>query len=569
MRRGRIYPALVGIVVILAVAAVAAFARTTTREPADPDPDPLAARLQSLLARQEDGYHVLLPPGDRSLWQLVEAAHALSLLGELDEAQLGQTVDELAASWSPALAAYRIDDDPADYGDDRASYQYDLLALNVRIAEFAGQARAPAPLRELPSPDLTRLIGQLGDEQDAPARILKARAERAAGGQEAAAPADLCRQLAQRVSGARIDQAADLALGLPTGRDCAAELAPLQGDLAAIETDVTSHILRERRYTFEDITDLDRLRVLAEAAGRPEIPAESVQVAELVLRHLDDEARDFGPATDIWVVTVLGRLLDGRDRPPLEFLVRRLETIVDFRGSIPTSASADWYSVTLMAHLMVRSGALTAAQAAELFGHPSTDRANLGAPDWVYAFVGLRSRSAAGPRLPREVLATDEDSGSVRLLIRALYTADSGSCADAPGVADFVAISQPSRVAELPPPEQLAYVLGLSRSARCSADLGDLLAQLAGRVALPEAPPDPTVPGATYFYWLAAETVCLVDGAVSLDSALVTGLDSYLAAISRGPVRQSFDFLDIYALLRLLALHQQATCDGAWWEGLG
>jgi hypothetical protein len=567
MRRGRIYPAFVGVIVILGIVAVAAFTRTAAREPADPDP--LAARLQSLLALQEDGYRALLPPGERSLWQIVEAAHALSLLDRLDEAHLAQAIDELSASWSPALDAYLIDDDPADYHGDRESYQYDLLALNVRIVEFATRAGAPALLRDLPTPDLTGLIGELGDELDEPASILTARATRLTGGRPDAATADLCRQLARRVEQSQIEQAADIAVGLPTGRDCAADLEPLRGDLTALEDGITSRILREQRYTFDDILDLDQLRGLAEAAGRADVPADSVRVARMLLQHLDDEAREFGPATEPWTVLVLGRLLAGEDSPPLEFLTRRLESLMDFRGSLATSASADWYSVTLMAHLMVRSGALAADQAAELLGHPSVVHPSVDGLDWGYAFVGLRSPSTAELRLPREVLAVDDNGGSGELLIRALYADDSGSCAEAPDAADFLAVSPPSRLAELPPDEQLAYLAGLSRSARCSAGLRELLAQLAGQVRPPTAAPAPVVLGSIYSYWLVAETVCLASGSVSLDSAVVATLDSYLSAISHGPVRQSFDFLDLYASLRLLDLHRQGTCDGAWWEGLG
>lgn len=531
----------------------------------------LADRLQPLLAYQEDGHHLLLPPGERNLRRTVEAATALDLIDALDETHLAQTLDEIESSWSPAPEAYLTDDGPDEYGNDdesRESYHVDMLELNVTVTQFLEQTRSRPSTRPLPLPNLGRLVDQLGTDSGPRAQILRGRAAQLSGAVDGSGPTERCEQIDEHVRADEIDLAADIVRSLPSAQDCTAYVEPLSGHLAALETRIASRIAEERWSSVDDIVALDDLTTLSEIAGRTGPPAATARTAQMILRGLDEEARDYGPVTQTWVVAVVGGLLGAEQAPPLPHLTRRLNTLIDFRGSLATSASADWYSRTLMAHLMVLSGALAADQAAELFDHPSTDHAQAGELDWALAFVGLRSRTTADLALPSSVLAAGDDPEPVNLLIGAFYAADSGSCAATPGPERFVAVSPVSRVPALPPDQRLSYVLALTLSASCSSDMGELLAGLADQVMLPDEPPDPAVRGSLSFYLMEAEAACLVQGSVSLDPTLESRLDSYLRSISRGPVTQTFDFLDIYAALRLLSLHKQGSCAGAWWEGL-
>ncbi|MDG4797865.1 hypothetical protein [Micromonospora sp. WMMD1082] len=530
-------------------------------------PSDLAVRLLSLLAYQEnDGSHILLPPGGRNTERIVEAAHTLHLLGRLDEARLRQTAEELRLSWSPSLRAYQTNDGPVAYGDDdsgRQLYRYDLLSLNVRVEEFLrGTGELPA-VQDLPRPDLRGLVDQLRDDAGLAGRIMRTRAARLIGAPGGAESPGRCTQMAADIRAGRIDQAGDAALVLPAVTDCASELRPLRDDISVLESQLADRIERDQTSSYDDIIALNRLKTLAEATGRTGISAVSTRVAVSLLRGLDDSAREYGPVTEPWTVAVLAGMLGDQPPPRLDHLVRRIEALLDFGGSLATQASADWYSKAIMAHLMVLSGALSPQRAADLFGHPSRDRADLGTPAWLYAFIGLRGGATAGLKLPGDAVAPDAG-----LLPRALYAADSGSCADAPDWASFASTSPLSQIPDLAPDKQLAYLLALDLSVSCAADLTDLRSAVVDRIELPGHAPDPTAPGSLTRYLATAEAVCLARGAVTLEPAVESALETYRQALSTGPVTQHFDFLDLYAALRLLALHESRNCDGAWWHGL-
>lgn len=554
---------------VLALAATVGLVVLAAREPTSPPL--LADRLRALLAYQEDGHHLPLPPGQRNLRRVVEAAVALDRIDALDDAHLAQTLDEIESSWRPALQAFVTDDGADAYGTDdesRASYYVDLLELNVSVTEFVEQTQDRSANSALPKPDLGRLVDQLGPDPGPRARVLRARAARLSGDTRAFGLPDVCEQIVDHAQAGDIDVAADLARSLPSTQDCLAQVEALSGHLAVLESSIVSRITKERRASVDEIVALDNVRTLSEAAGQSEPTEDSVRVAAMMLQGLDDDARDYGPATETWVVAVLGVLLGSAEPPRLAHLRGRLNALIDFRGSLATSASADWYSRTLMAHLMVLSGALPADQAAQLFGHPSADPSHPGGPDWVLAFVGLRSRATAGLTLPRSVLTVGEESEPVTLLIRALYAADSGSCTDAPDYRSFETVSSARPVQEMPPDQRLGYVLALALSAPCSTDLDELLRGLADKIGPPAEAPDPTVRGSLSLYHIEAEAACLLHNTISLAPEVAARLDSYIRDISHGTVTQNFDFLDIYAALRLVTMHKSKACNGSWWEGL-
>lgn len=565
-RRGTIGVTTVVVVALVAGAILASSGWLGNRDDRDDREEPLAMRLQSLLAYQDDGYHILLAPGSRSLSRVVEAAQAMSMLDQLSAEHLQQTARELRSSWDPQLGAYATDDGLDAYEDDgagREMYQYDLLSLNVRVTEFLHEADAFPAARALPQPDLLPFIEQLDGSWSMSARIMRARAARFAGYRTAAEQSGSCAQIAGHLRDSRVDMAADLALTLPSTLACVAEVEPLLTEIAELEDRIAAQIQESGVYAYDDVQDLDSLRILAEAGGRAGGSVSSARVARLLLRALDEDARKYGPATEPWTIIALVRLL-GEQRPPhMRYVVQRLGTLVDFRGSLATEGSADWFSRTMMAHLMVLARALSPDEAGELFGHPSEDSSGVGAADWTYAFVGLRSRQTADVTLPSSVLTSDAD-----VFVRALYAADSASCPDAPDAAAFESVSPVALVGELPPGQRLSYVLALTLSAPCLASTASMLVALTDRIGLPDRPPDLGVRGSLWDFLQEVEAVCLVHGTARLDHALVSSLGSYVRALSSGPVRRNFDLLDLYAALRLLSLHESESCGGAWWDGL-